>query len=79
MITQYTFEDADGQELTYTTFDCVEAKSHAESFGLLCIANEYEFSDRDVAWDCRESDVNEDDLSSGDKLIVEMEGPEGLL
>lgn len=23
--------------------------------------------------------MNEDDLSSGDKLIVEMEGPEGLL
>ena len=26
-----------------------------------------------------DGDLNEDDLSSGDKLIVEMEGPEGLL
>ena len=50
-VTIYTFESADGREDTYTTSDCTRAKCHAECQSLRCFANEFEYSDRELAWD----------------------------
>lgn len=50
-VTLYTFDDGEGQEDTFTTFNPKEAEDRARSQNLRCFANEYEYSDRDVAWD----------------------------
>jgi hypothetical protein len=52
-ITVYTFEDADGNPFneTWSTQDHVEAREYGQLHGLRVIANEYEFVDRDLAWD----------------------------
>jgi len=51
-VTLYTFEDRDGDEgSTFSTFSATEAKDHGERYALRVIANEYEYSDREVAWD----------------------------
>jgi len=63
----YTFEDADGCEQTFTTFSAREAKETADHNGWLCFANEYEYSDRDVAWDFRPSN-KDDELEGYDPL-----------
>ena len=52
-LTLYTFEDADGSEQTYSTTNTYEAREAAERNGWLAIANEYEWSDSEPAWDFR--------------------------
>ena len=51
VVTLYTFEDEGGSEDGYMTFSAHEARERAHSQGLRCFANEYEYSDREVAWD----------------------------
>lgn len=53
-VTLYSFEDSEGREDTYTTFDASEAKDRGRRYGLLVTANEYEWSDSETAWDFRE-------------------------
>jgi hypothetical protein len=50
-IERYTFEDANGAPLTYSTYDVTEAKDVARRNGWRCIANTYTWADSDVAWD----------------------------
>jgi hypothetical protein len=50
-IEQYVFEDADGQESTWTTFCPTKAKDYAREHGLKCIAVTYEFVDSELVWD----------------------------
>ena len=54
-ISLYTFEDASGSEQTFTTFNAAEAKETAERNGWKCYDNEYEYSDRNPAWDFTDS------------------------
>jgi len=51
-VSLYTFQDREGCEQTFTTFSAREAKEVAEKNNWLCFDNEYEYSDRNVAWDC---------------------------
>lgn len=52
MLTLYTLEDADGNEVgTFSTQDPYEASVYAREYRLKMIANEYEFSDSDVVED----------------------------
>ncbi len=50
----YVFEDSAGRETTFTTYNPIEAKNHAASQGLRCIARVFEYSDSEVAWDYTE-------------------------
>lgn len=50
-ITLYTFEDADGTEDTFTTYDATVARERGEKYDMKVIANEYEWSDSEVVWD----------------------------
>ena len=50
-VTLYAFEDDDGAEQTFSTFNAVEAKDTARMNAWRCLANEYEWSDSEVVWD----------------------------
>lgn len=50
-VTVYTFEDADGTEDTYTTQSAIEAKDRGQRERMRVIANEYEWTDSEMAWD----------------------------
>ncbi len=50
-ITVYTFDDGnDGGEDCYQTQNPREAEEYALRYGKRCWANEYEYTDREVAW-----------------------------
>lgn len=66
-VTLYTFEDENGCEQTYTTFSPRDAEETAKGNGWLCIANEYEYSDREVAWDYRPK--SDDDLEADAHVV----------
>lgn len=53
-ITQYTFETADGASDSFATFNATEARERGERYGMRVIANEYELTDSEVAWDFTE-------------------------
>jgi len=44
-VTVYTFEDGDGIEQTFKTFDAIEAQETARQNRWRVIANEFEFSE----------------------------------
>lgn len=48
-ITVYTFEGETYDD--YSTQDPEEARERGQRYGMKVIANEYEFSDSEVAWD----------------------------
>ncbi len=50
-VTLYTFEDENGTEDSFSTFDGREARDRGQQYGMCVIANEYEWSDSEVAWD----------------------------
>ena len=50
-VSLYTFQDASGQEQTFSTFLLSEARETARKNNWLCFDNEYEYSDRTVVWD----------------------------
>jgi hypothetical protein len=50
-ITVYTFEDEQGAEQVFTTQNPIEAREHGKLYGYKVMANEFEFSDSEVAWD----------------------------
>lgn len=50
-LTLYTFEDGHGREDGYRTFDVEEAKKRAQRYGFRVLANKYECTAREVAWD----------------------------
>ena len=52
-ITVYSFEDAAGNDMGWTTQDYREAKRHAAEFNLAVIANKFEFSDSELVDDFR--------------------------
>ena len=58
-ITVYTFEDTEGAESTFITQNAAEAREHAREYDLLCYANEFEFADRELAWDFRKTSEEE--------------------
>ena len=47
----FSFEDKDGNESGFTTFDAGEAMQYAEKNKLKCIANVFEFSDSELVED----------------------------
>jgi hypothetical protein len=51
IITVYTFEDSEGGEDTFTTQKAIEAKDRGQRYGMRVIANDYEWTDSEVAWD----------------------------
>ena len=57
-ISLYTFEDRNGREVTYTTFDAIKAKDTAQANGWLCFDNEYKYSDRAIAFDFTGNFIN---------------------
>lgn len=52
-VTLYTFEDGESCEQTFTTYKPREAREVAEQNGWLCIANIFEYSDEEIAFDYR--------------------------
>lgn len=50
-LTLYTFEDEFGTQDTFTTMDAAEARERARQYGMRLIANEFEYSDREVVED----------------------------
>ena len=50
-VSLYTFEDRDGCEQTFMTFDARKAEETVKENGWICFANEYVYVDREVAWD----------------------------
>lgn len=55
MITVYSFENAVGEDGSWTTLVYDEAKDYARKYGLLLVANNYEFSEREQLEDYRPS------------------------
>lgn len=60
-VTVYTFEDASGVEQCWTTMNATEAQEHAFQHGYKCIANEFEWSDSEVAWDFTDTGIDEEE------------------
>lgn len=52
-VTLYTFEDNEGDVQTFSTIHAKEAREVAEENQWLCIANIFEYSDGEVAFDYR--------------------------
>jgi hypothetical protein len=50
-ITVYTFEWRDGHVDSFTTQDPVKARERGEQYGFKVIANDFEFTDSELAWD----------------------------
>ena len=50
----YTFENADGAEDTFSTFDFREARSRARKYEMRVISNEYEWTSSEVVCDFTE-------------------------
>jgi hypothetical protein len=72
IITVYTFEKPDGTEDTFTTQDPKFAKDRGERNGMRVIANTYQWSDSELAWDFAESDAFDvGQLTAGDVVEVE--------
>jgi hypothetical protein len=53
-ITVYAFEDGEGTEDDFTTFNYDEARDHAMKHKLKLIARTYEYSDSELVWDYTE-------------------------
>ncbi len=49
----FVFEDQDGTEETWSTFNAQEAKAYAQQHGFLCRALIYEYADSEPVWDYR--------------------------
>jgi hypothetical protein len=47
----YAFENAEGEEQTFTTTDAREAQDTARENGWRVIAHTYEWADSEVVWD----------------------------
>ena len=55
-VTLYTFENDNGSEDTYTTFNPRDAEDRGRRCSMRVIANEYEYSDHEIAWDFTATD-----------------------
>lgn len=67
MITVYSFENADGEFGSWTTQEYAEAKDYARKYGLLVVANTYEFSERELLEDYRPSADDDDGEEAEDE------------
>jgi hypothetical protein len=67
-ITLYSFEDAEGNEETFTTLNYDEAREHAIQHQLRLIAQTYEYTDQEMLWDYtgRDEDEEEEELDNLD-------------
>lgn len=54
-ITVYTFMNADGADDTFTTQDPALAHERGQRYGLLVVANDFEWVDSEAVADYRES------------------------
>ena len=52
-IERYLFEDSDGNEIGWSTFDPTEAREYAQQHGYAMIAHTYEWSDSELVEDFR--------------------------
>jgi len=52
-IERYLFEDADGVEVAWSTYDATEAREYAKEHGYAMIAHTYEWSDSELVEDYR--------------------------
>jgi TPP-dependent pyruvate/acetoin dehydrogenase alpha subunit len=57
MISVYTFEDDDGNEVMWTTQSYAEAEDYARRNGYLLIERQYEYSDSDYLADYRSAEA----------------------
>lgn len=61
MVTVYTFEDCNGVEDSFTTQNAREAEERGRQYSMRVMANEYEFSGSEVAWDfCGSNDEQQE-------------------
>ncbi len=56
----YGFEDAEGNEDSFTTFSAIEAKAYAEEHRLKWISFEYVYSDHEVVMDFTPQEEDEE-------------------
>ena len=56
-VERYLFEDAEGIEQGFATFDADEARHYAQQNNLRVIAHTYEWSDSEVVWDYTDKPV----------------------
>jgi len=63
-VEKFIFEDAEGNESAYTTYDSVKAKEFAIRNHFRCIANKFEFSDSEVVYDYTEKAQADEFLAS---------------
>jgi hypothetical protein len=62
-VTVYTFEDEDGTEVSYHTFDAHDAEQTARTNGWAVVANTYEWADSEhlPEWDFTGRDAEDED------------------
>lgn len=71
-ITVYSFQDAEGNDLTYETQDPREAEEFGRKNHALVEANEYEWADATTSWDFRPN-VYKVEVYVGDEVLTSGE------